>query len=250
MSTLVSGYRRLRRRSGGHEVRPYTRFVASARIASLYLVSRRYLHSLAAIGALAALTWWMMERTPTDPATGIDITQITARNETLLVHLAAAMLASIIGLAVWTPFGETERVSPVVLPVMRAVHLLSLLLIGGVALGIVVASWRDVMPGVDLVPIVLRNTLFLTGCVLFAGRVVDIRLSWLLPVMLGGVTIVGVLQRMAEIDRVEELWRGPAWNILALDQAHALANAICLGIGLAGVGMYIRDGVRDSDEGE
>src|SRR5699024_2401205 len=122
-----------------------------------------------------------------------------------------------------------ERVSPIVLPVMRAVHLLSLLLIGGVALGLVVASWREIIPGVALVPIFIRNTLFLTGCVLLIGRVIDIRLSWLLPVMLGGVTVVGVLRRMGEIGQLEELWRGPSWNILALDQTHSLANAICLG---------------------
>jgi len=191
-----------------------------------------------------------MGRTPTESTMGVDIGQVTARNETLLLHLAAAMLASIIGIAVWTPFGETERISPIVLPVMRAAHLLSLFLIGSVTFALVIGSWRDAIPGVDLVPIFVRNALFLTGCVLLAGRVVDIRLSWLLPVVLGGVTIVGVLQRMAKIERIEELWQGPAWNILALDQTHGMANAICIGVGLAAIGAYIRDGVRDTDDGE
>ena len=235
---------------GDDRHRPYTSVVARLRIALLYLVSRRYLHSLVAIGTLTALTWWVMGRTPTDPVSGVDIAQITARNETLLLHLAAAMLASIIGIAAWTPFGETERVSPIVLPVMRAVHLFLMLAFGCIALGVVIANWRDVMPGVDLVAIFLRNALFLTGCVLIAGRIVDVRLSWLLPVMMGGVTIVGVLQRMARIERVEELWQGDAWNILALDQTHRIANALCLGVGLAGVAVYIRDGVRDTDEAE
>lgn len=252
MSAVIAGYRHLWRRSGRQPfgVDPYTRFVAAVRVGLLYLVSRRYLHSLAAVGALALLVWWVMGRTPAEPVNGIDIEMVTARNETLLLHLAAAMLASIIGISVWTPFGETERVSPVVLPVMRAFHLFSLLVIGCVALGVVIASWRDAIPGVDLVTIFVRNTLFLTGSVLLAGRVVDIRLSWLLPVMLGGVTIVGVLQRMAMITEIEELWQGSSWNILALDQTHRLANAICLGVAIGAIIAYVRDGVRDTDEAE
>ncbi|HWV23176.1 MAG TPA: hypothetical protein VNZ58_03225, partial [Thermomicrobiales bacterium] len=118
----------------------------------LYLLSRRYLQSLTAIGMLAGFVWWAMGQTPTQPVDGVDIAMLTARNETLLLHFAAGMLASIVGIAVWTPFGETERVSPVVLPVMRAIHLFSLLTVGCVALGLVVANWRDVMPDVALVP--------------------------------------------------------------------------------------------------
>lgn len=45
-------------------------------------------------------------------------------------------LASIIGIAVWTPFGETERVSPIVLPVM---HLLLMLAIGWASIALVIS---------------------------------------------------------------------------------------------------------------
>lgn len=228
---------------GDERYRPY----AIGRIALLYLVSRRCWQTLVGIGGIAVLIWWLMSRTPTDH---IDAEMLTARNETLLLHLAASLLASVIGIAIWSPFGETERVSPVVLPVMRAVHLLSMVLIGCVSIGLVIASWRDVMPGVQLVPLFVRNVLFLTGVVLLAGRVIDVRLAWLLPVMLGGVTITGLLQGMADMIAPEDLWRGSDWNILALSLAHGHATAICLGVALGAFMVYIRDGVRDSAEGE
>ncbi len=228
---------------GGHGVRPY----AIGRIALLYLVSRRIWQTLAGLGGIALLIWWVMSRTPTDH---IDAEMLTARNETLLLHLAASLLASVIGIAIWSPFGETERVSPVILPVMRAAHLLSMVLIGCVAIGLVIASWRDVMPGVHLVPLFVRNALVLTGIVLLAGRFIDVRLAWLLPVMLGGVTITGLLQEMANMTAPEDLWRGSDWNILALDHTHGHATAICLGVAIGAFIAYIRDGVRDSAEGE
>jgi uncharacterized membrane protein YidH (DUF202 family) len=231
--------------TGGHGVRPY-----GVRIALLYLLSRRFWQSLLAIGALTLLIWWVMDRTPTGVAAGIDIAMVTARNETLLLHLASSLLASVIGIAVWSPFGETERVSPVVIPVMRAVHLLSMILFGCVAIALVIASWRDVMPGIDLVPLFLRNALFLTGLVLIAGRFLDVRLAWLLPVMLGGVTITGLLQKMAKLTDPADLWRGEGWSILALDLSHGHATAICLGVGIGAIALYIRDGVRDSAEGK
>lgn len=226
-------------------VRPYTTIIAHLQIALLYLVSRRYAHSLLAIGVLATLVWWVMGKTPTESSIGLDIEMVTARNETLLLHLAAAMLASIIGLVIWTPFGETERISPIMLPVMRALHLLSLFGIGVVVMAKVIDGWTDVIPGVSLVWLFFRNALFLTGCVLLAGKFVDIRLSWLLPVMFGGVSIVGILQRIPRIEQVAEFWQGSAWNVLALDQTSGIANAICLGVGLAAIAVYIRDGVRD-----
>jgi hypothetical protein len=234
--------------AGGHEVRPYTAFAAWARVASLYLVSRRFAQTLVAIAALAFLVWWAMRQTPTSPISGLDIEQMTARNETLLLHLAAALLASVIGLAVFTPFGETERVSPVVLPAMRALHLLLLLVIGCVAIGIVIAGWRQVVPGADLVPLFVRNTLCLTGVLLLAGKVIDVRLAWMLPVVLGGVTITALLQAMREMTSLDDIWRDNGWNVLALDLSHGWATAACLGIGLGAIAVYVRDGVRDSAE--
>jgi uncharacterized membrane protein YidH (DUF202 family) len=237
---------RPRRFKGEHGVRPY----GLGRLAMLYLVSRRFPQTLVAIAALTFLVWWAMRQTPTSPISGLDIEQVTARNETLLLHLAAALLASVIGLAVFTPFGETERVSPVVLPVMRALHLLLLLVVGCVAIGIVIAGWRQVVPGADLMPLFVRNTLCLTGVLLLAGNVIDVRLAWMLPVVLGGVTITTLLQEMRGMMALEEMWRHSGWNILALDLSYGWATAICLGVGIGAIAVYIRDGVRDSAEGE
>ncbi len=79
---------------GDERYRPY----AIGRIALLYLVSRRIWQTLAGLGGIALLIWWVMSRTPTDH---IDAEMLTARNETLLLHLAASLLASVIGIANW-----------------------------------------------------------------------------------------------------------------------------------------------------
>jgi len=231
---------------GDDKHRPY----GMRRMAWLYLISRKFWQTLVGIGGIAFLILWGMDRTPTGDNAPVDLTMLTARNETLLLHLAASLLASVIGIAVWSPFGETERVSPVVLPVMRAVHLLSMGVIGCIVIGLVIASWRDVIPGIDLVPLFVRNALFLTGIVLLAGWLIDVRLAWLLPVMFGGVTITGLLQDMANMTTPEDLWRGSGWNILAQDLTHGHATAICLGVAIGALMVYIRDGVRDTEGGE
>lgn len=250
MSVAADGYRRLRRRSGGHEALPYTGVASWGRVAALYLVSRRFPQTLFAMAALTFLVWWVMRQTPTERMPGIDVALITSRNETLLLHLAAALLASVIGLAVFTPFGETERVSPVVLPTMRALHVLVMLALGLGAVSLVIGSWAEVMPGVDLVPLFVRNALCLTGIVLLAGKVIDIRLAWMVPVVLAGVTMTSLLRRLESIGGAEELWRNNGRNILALDLSHSWATALCLGVGLGAIALYVRDGVRDMEEGE
>ena len=235
---------------GAHPVRPYTETVWWVRVAVLYLVSRRFPQTLMAIAALTALVWWTMRQTPTQPVPGLNLELVAARNETLLLHLAAALLASVIGLAVFTPFGESERVSPMVLPAMRALHVVVLLAIGLGALSLVIGSWADVMPGVELVSLFARNALFLTGLVLLAGKVIDVRLAWMIPVVLAGVTMTSLLRRLDRIQAPEELWRGNGRNVLALDLSHEWATAVCLGVAVVAIALYVRDGVQDSAEGE
>jgi hypothetical protein len=248
MASLAdAGDRRLR---GGEEDRPYSGTAWWMRAGRLYAVSRRVPQTLAAIAVLAVLVWWAMRLPPTEPLPGIDLPMLTGRNATMLLHLAAALLASVIGIAVHTPFGETERVSPVVLPVMRGAHLLGLLVVGCVALGMVIADWGEVVPGVDLVPVFARNVVFLTGLVLLAGRVADVRLVSLLPVVLGGVTVTGLVQDRETYAVPADMWRDRGWNVLALDLSHGWATAACLGVGIAAFAVYVRDGVRDSAEGE
>lgn len=250
MSGAIAGYRRLRRRSGRYQIGPYRAAGAWGRAAMLYLVSRRFLQTVLAMAAMTVMIWWTMHQTPTESVPGMDLPVITGRNETLLLHIAAALLASVIGLAVFTPFGETERVSPVVLPAMRALHVLLLLAIGLGALSLVIGSWADVMHGVDLVPLFVRNALFLTGLVLLAGKVVDVRLAWMVPVVLAGVTMTSLLRRLDGMRAPEELWRDNGRNVLALDLSHGRATAVCLVVGIGALAVYVRDGVRDSPEGE
>lgn len=251
MNALGPSYRRLRHRSGRHPsgYDPYTfggAFIL-CRVALLYLVSRRMLHSLLAIAAIVVAVWWL--GSAVDPAKVTDPFLIP-RNQTLIVHMAAAFLASVIGLAIWTPFGETERVSPVMLPVMRAVHLFALLVVGVSGVSIVISTWPEVLPGIDLMTLFVRNTLFLTGCVMLIGKMLDVRLAWMVPIMFAAVTVVAVLQRMPRMESVQEMWRLQSWNVPGQDQTHGVANAVCLGVAIAAIAVYIRDGVRDTDEAE
>lgn len=202
-------------------------------------------HSLVALAAIVVLAWWLGKEW--DPAL-VEDPMMIPRIQTLVLHLAAALLASVIGIAVWTPFGETEQVSPVVLPVMRAVHLALLVVAGLGGIVLVIRTWPDVMPGIDLGWLVARNTLFLTGCVLLIGRLHDVRLAWLVPVLFAGVTAVAILQRAPDMASPVELWGLARWNVLAQDQSNGFANAVCIGVAVGAISIYARDGVRDMDE--
>ncbi len=217
------------------------------RVIALYLQSRRLIHSLAALAAIVVLVWWIGQAV--DPVT-VEDPMLIPRNQTLAVHLAAALLASVIGVGLWTPFGETERVSSTVLPAMRAMHLVLLVAIGVAGVVLVIRMWPYAMPGIDLSRLLIRNVLFLTGCVVLAGKVVDVRLAWLVPMLLSGVTAVAILQRVQVMESPAELWRLEAWNVLAQDQANGVANAVCIGVAVGAFATYIRDGVRDTDDAE
>jgi hypothetical protein len=70
----------------------------------------------------------------------------------------------------------------------------------------------------------------------------------MVPVVLAGVTMTSLLRRLDRIEAPEELWRDNGRNILALDLSHGWATAVCLGVAVVALTLYVRDGVRDSAE--
>lgn len=75
------------------------------------------------------------------------------------------------------PFGEVEQVSGYPLPVLRFLHLASLLTCACLLLFVVASGWS--LPGAELS--IVRNVLGLSGISFVTSWILGSRLSWTLP---------------------------------------------------------------------
>lgn len=205
------------------------------RVLILYGRSRGLLLSLAGVVGACALLWWMQawgERG--------DVRQA------LLVQAIPALIASVIGMSVRSPFGEPERTSARSLPRIRSTHLAMLLLPAVITAAILVSAWTLLVPDVDLVYVVVRNIIGLTGVALLCGRVIDARLSWLCPLMWMAFALIGTMLISLNGGEGYPLWGPPWWAWTGRSDASGSAWAIAFALGVAGAGLMCRFGPRDA----
>jgi hypothetical protein len=150
------------------------------RLARLYLRSRLIPHATAVLAVVALATW----------GTACWILSPSGTPERLVVVLVFAPLAAacVLGASTHSPFGDTERVVPYSLPLLRLGHLVGLLLLVAPLLCLTVASPQPdakIMP--DRIPdypalVMTRNLIGSVGFAFLAARAVGAYLSWTLPV--------------------------------------------------------------------
>lgn len=216
---------------------------AFLRLPRLYLRSRNFWQTLAAILVTIMLMRWI-DIVALD---GHEIEQaISLRNQTLALHGLTALLASVILVSVWSPFGEPERTSPGMYRQMRAFHLGSITLI---AFSAGVASINSLSgitePIVDLPWVLIRNTFAYVGVALVAAHWIDCRLAALIALVLVVPSLaIAIAQPHAPLPG----WNTPGWNIFAQDQHDIWANLICILLGTIGIGGYIHRGVQDTPD--
>lgn len=213
----------------------------------LYLRSRKTWQAVVTILATIALAWFAGGHKPAeDPMVPGDSLMVLARNQTWAIHLVSSITASLIGISVWSPFGETERPSPWTLNAVRIAHLGLLLVIVLVSVTLF-GTWEQVMPGIEVVPITIRNTLLLLGLVLLLGRVIDVRLAALVPVGIGVVLVFWILVAAPDDHGYDLLWRIPTRNVLVHDQTSGAAWIATAVLCMAGVIAYVRWGAMVTD---
>lgn len=166
--------------------------------------------------------------------------------QALLLQAIPVLLASVIGLSVWSPFGEPERTSARSLPRIRAVHLATLFLPAIVIAALLVSAWTPLVAGVDLVYVVVRNIVGLTGVALLCGRVIDARLTWIGPLLWLAFVMIGTMLIPLNGGKGFVLWHAPWWAWTGQSDASGSAWMIALALGVAGAALMCRFGPRDA----
>lgn len=168
----------------------------------------------------------------------------SAMRQALLMQLVPVLVAALIGVSVWSPFGEPERTAARSLPVLRGLHVGSLLA-ASVGLSMwFVSRWNDLASKIDLEWVVARNTIGLTGLAFLVGRLIDARLCWIAPLTMGILAASYIFRIPA--DKLDRMWN-PAWwlwNGQSSDDGRSWVIALVLGVG--GIAWMCLAGPRDT----
>jgi hypothetical protein len=199
--------------------------IRSPRLMLLFFRSRMVGPALLVLTAVAA-------------AAGLALDASNDSGMTLFLRMMAPLAAAaVVGVAVHSPFGETERTASHPLPPLRLAHL-ALLLACGVA-GFTLAS---IVPDDGSLGMLLRNGAGFVGLALIGAWMLGTAASWLLPLAYGGAVFIAHLARPDS----NAWWR---WPLQSADDGSALAISLSfLAVGLA---IVVIAGARDGlDEGE
>ncbi len=217
--------------------------IGPPRLFMLYVIARGVLGSLSLVIGAASLYGVLEGWASTAAEGGWGDTEILKQFG--LMQALPALIASVIGISAWSPFGEVERTAASSLPRLRFLHIGLLLVLGiGVSWPYLLA-WTSRAPEIDPGLVALRNLLGMTGGALLVGRFLDARISWLVPL---GVAVVAVYRAMNGLP--ERIWSPPAWiwNGQSPDAQSSWLIAVALFTG--GAALFLRDGAKDASGDE
>lgn len=213
------------------------------RLAVLYLLARGVVGSLGLVIAAGSLYGILQRWASNDGYGGFGPTEVVKQFG--VAQAIPALMACVIGIGAWSPFGEPERTAASSLPRLRLLHVGILLMAGGILTWGYLAAWTSRAPGVDLEWAALRNLLGMTGTALVLGRFVDARVSWLAPLAVGVVAVFTAMRASPE-----QVW-SPAWWVWSGQPSVAgVSWLIAAVLVVAGVGLHLRDGARDAADEE
>lgn len=164
----------------------------------------------------------------------------------LLVFLLPVATASVIGVSLWSPFGETERAAGTWLPLGRLAHVVSMLSIALVINWVAVMTWApDGVPG-RWELYLLRHTAALVGVALLAARLVDSRLSWIGPALVSmpGLVTGYVRMEVAEAEGRQVEFFHDSWHLMLRPHDSLLAGIVAAALFVAGMAVVIWIGER------
>lgn len=209
------------------------------RLVVLYLLARGMLGSVALVIGVASLYGILQGWAAFDAEGGWGGGE--ALKQFGLVQALPALIASVIGISAWSPFGEVERTAASSLPRLRLLHIGVLLVLGAGVSWAYLLAWTSRAPEIDPGLIALRNLLGMTGCALLLGRFVDARLGWLPPLALALMAMFTAINGPPE-----RIWRPAAWLWNGQSHGDSLSWAIALALFVIGMALFLCDGARDA----
>lgn len=165
----------------------------------------------------------------------------------MLVFLLPVATASVIGVSLWSPFGEPERAAGTWLPLGRSLHLLTLLALALLVNGIAIQTWVPESDTGNWDVYLLRHTVALIGICLIASVVLDSRLSWIGPAL---VAMPGLVIGYVRVDQARgqgrdvSFFHDSAWHLMLRPHDSLLATVVAVGLFVSGVMVVIRRGER------
>jgi hypothetical protein len=190
----------------------------------LFLRQRQFLVGLGAIiGTIVAmnlLTGWF---------------EAPGKSMRMTVCLVAgpALVASVVGIAMWSPSADLEQGCSFPMRWPRSLHLGTLIGIGVIGTTATVAGWDQQVLDIDQPLMWARNLAAYTGLALLAGRLIGAQVSWIAPCAMAAVAMIRAL-RAAPTDFVDAQ---PLWAFPVHDTSSA--SAICLAGALFALGAIL-----------
>jgi len=215
----------------------------SPKLILLYVLARGVLGSLALVIGVASLYGVLQGWAAFDAGGGRGNAEVLKQFG--IMQAMPALIASVIGINAWSPFGEVERTAASSLPRLRLLHIGLLLVLGIGVSWAYLLTWTSRAPEVDLDLVALRNLLGMSGGALLVGRFLDARISWLLPLMLATVAMFAAMNGAPE-----RIWAPAAW--LWNGQSPDVQSSWLIALALFAVGavLFLRDGAKDASGDE
>lgn len=196
------------------------------RLAALFFRSRRAGHAFAALAGVALLAlvagWTVLSQAPA-------VVEYLAP----VLIFAALAAACVVGAGVGSPFGEAEKTSAFLVPILRFFHL-AVLLAGVVGIFLALSfAWDRPVAAATLV----RGLLGLSGMAFLTALALGARLSWTLPVV-----FVAIIPFVGD-GSADRRWAWWAWVDQPPEDSASwlLASALCT----AGLVLVCLRGARD-----
>jgi len=213
--------------------------IGSPKLFLLYVLARGVLGSLALVIGVASLYGVLEDWASTSADGGWGNAEVLKQFG--LMQAMPALIASVIGISAWSPFGEVERTAASSLLRLRLLHIGVLLVLGiGVSWAYLLA-WTSRAPGIELDVVALRNLLGMSGGALLMGCYLDARISWLPPL---GMAVVATVAAMNGAP--ERIWAPASWLWNGQSPDVQSSWLIALVLFVVGAVLFLRNGAKDA----
>jgi hypothetical protein len=168
-----------------------------------------------------------------------------AMRMTICLVAAPALIASVAGVAMWSPSADLEMGSSFPLRWPRSLHLAALIGIAALGTTVTVAGWDQQVLDIDQPLMWARNLAAYTGLALVAGRVIGAQISWVAPCAMA----VAVVIRVLNAESMATVFSQPVWAFPAHDSSSVSAMGLSVGAFVLGVVVATRYGPKVGDPG-